>query len=127
MKLVLDTSIIIDYLRNGNKGREFFNAERAIADFYLPTIVIFELFSGKSTQSPATLKLISDFIKFFQRLELTESIAEQAGKIYRDTTTSLQVPDYIIGASALEVGGTVVTLNKKDFKQIPNLSIYPLA
>lgn len=126
MKLILDTSIIIDYLRNGKQGREFFDAERSIADFYLPTVVIFELFSGKSTQSPATLKLISDFIKFFQRVELTESIAEQAGKIYRDTTTSLQVPDYIIGASALEVGGTVVTLNKKDFEQIPHLSIYPL-
>lgn len=126
MKLVLDTSIIIDYLRGGKKGKEFFDAERAIADFYLPTIVIFELFSGKSTQNFSALEIVNDFIKFFQRIELTESIAEQAGKIYRDATTSLQVPDYIIGATALEVGGIVVTLNQKHFEQIPNIDLYPI-
>lgn len=126
MKLVLDTSIIIDYLRDGKKGVEFFDKERVISEFYLPTIVIFELFSGKSTQNFTALEIVNDFIKFFQRIELTESIAEQAGKIYRDVSTSLQVPDYIIAASALEVNATVVTLNKKHFEQIPNISIYPL-
>lgn len=126
MKLVLDTSIIIDYLRNDKRGVAFFNKEQEDIAFYLPTIVIFELFSGKSTQNFAKLKIIIDFIRYFQRIELTESIAERAGQIYRDISTTLQVPDYIIGASALEIGGMVVTLNRKHFEQIPNLAIYPL-
>lgn len=126
MKLVLDTSIIIDYLRNGKQGIEFFNKERAISEFFLPTIVIFELFSGKSTLNITALEIVNDFIKFFQRIELNENIAERAGKIYRDSTTFLQVPDYIIGASALEINAQVVTLNKKHFAQIPNINLYPL-
>ncbi len=126
MKLVLDTSIIIDYLRDGKTGGAFFNEEQEDVIFYLPTIVIFELLSGQSTKIPTKLKIINEFIKYFQRLELTESIAERAGTIYRDVTTKLEVPDYIIAASALEIGGTVVTLNTKHFQQIPGISIYPL-
>ncbi|HCB23099.1 TPA: VapC toxin family PIN domain ribonuclease, partial [Candidatus Daviesbacteria bacterium] len=119
MRLVLDTSIIIDYLRDGKIGVAFFNEEQEDITFYLPTIVIFELLSGQSTKIPTKLKIINEFLKYFQRIELTESIAERAGKIYRDITAKLEVPDYIIAASALEIGGTVVTLNTKHFQQIP--------
>lgn len=124
MNLVLDTSIVIDYLRNGEVGVAFFQEERADAAFYIPTIVIFELLSGQSTKDPAKLKSISEFLSFFTRIDLTESIAERAGEIYRDISKTLQVPDYIVAASALEIGGTVVTLNKKHFAQIPHLKLY---
>lgn len=124
MKLVLDTSIIIDYLRNGKVGVEFFNKVAEDTVFFIPTIVIFELFSGQSTKDPQKLKKIIDFIEYFQKIELTETIAQKAGEIYRDLSSTLQPPDYIIAASALETGGVVVTLNKKHFEPIPNLKLY---
>lgn len=123
MKLVVDTSILIDYLRNGQRGVAFFE-ERKEAKFFLPTIVIFELFSGKSTYDTEVRQKIMTFLKYFQRVELTEEIARRAGELYRDVSKTLQTPDYIIAASALEIGGTVATLNRKHFEEIPNLSLY---
>lgn len=126
MKLVLDTSIIVDFLRGGKIGAAFFNEEREDIAFYLPTIVVFELLSGQSTKDPIKLKKINDLIKHFQKVELTESIAKRGGIIYRDITPNLDVPDYIIAASALEIDGAVVTINRKHFEQIPNLTLFPL-
>jgi len=124
MKLVLDTSIIIDYLRNGKTGVNFFGTVEQSVEFYIPTIVIFELFSGQSTKNLNKLKIILDFIEFFVRIELNEAIARRSGELSRDLKTTLQIPDYIIAASAMEVGAQVVTLNKKHFEKIPGVNLY---
>lgn len=127
--LVVDTSILIDYFRGGAKGQQFVNkVERGkIEEIFLPTIVIFELFSGQSSKSPVAVHKILNLLKFFQRIELNEEIARRAGELYRDVNKTLQVPDYIIAASALSVNGEIVTLNRRHFEQIPNLSLYPLS
>lgn len=123
MKLVIDSSAIIDYLRGGIKWERFLLTIESSVDLYLPTIVIFELFSGKSSKKESDLV---DFIKHFKRIELNENIARKAGELYRDVSFILGVSDYIIAASALEIEAAVVTLNEKHFKQIPGLQIYPL-
>jgi predicted nucleic acid-binding protein len=127
MKLVIDTSILIDYLRNGSKGEEFFENKTVDQQFFLPTIVLFELFSGESTQNQDTVGKIRKFIRYFPRIELTESIAKKAGEIYRDIDKHLDVPDYIIAASAFEIHAQVVTLNQKHFQKIPGLNLYALS
>lgn len=66
---------------------------------------------------------IKNILHYLQRVELTEEIAKRAGELYRDISKTLQVPDYIIAASALTLGGRVLTLNKKHFQQIPGLAI----
>jgi predicted nucleic acid-binding protein len=126
MRVVVDTSILIDYLRGGIKWEEFLNRAEKDVELYLPTIVIFELFSGKSTANPKIAKDINEFITFFQKVELTEKIAKQAGALFRDVNKNLGAPDYIIAATALELHASLVTLNKKHFQQIKSLSLYPL-
>lgn len=129
MKIVADTSILIDYLRGGKVGARFIEDIEGDDDseLFLPTIVVFELFSGQSTKSPIVVNKILNLLKFFQRIELTEEIARQAGQLFRDTKKALQVPDCIIVASALQVNAQVITLNKKHFEQIPNINLYPLS
>lgn len=124
MKLVVDTSILIDYLRGGNKWEDVVREVKVEGEFFLPTIAIFELFAGESTRKPQTQKKILDIIDFFQKIELTEEIAKKAGELYRDIRKDLQSPDYIVAASALRIGGSVVTLNRKHFEQIPGLSLF---
>ena len=125
MKLVLDTSIIIDYLRGGNLWGNLLAKVDKTSVFYIPTIVIYELFSGKSTRNTKVTEKINIFLKYFERIELTEKIAKQAGQLYRDRGQAGAL-DYIIAASALDIGATVVTLNKKHFQQIPTFLLYPL-
>ena len=128
MKIIVDTSILIDYLRGGEKGVGFIEGVEGDDDLelFVPTIVVFELFSGQSTKSSIVVTKILNLLKFFQRIELTEDIAKRAGQLFRDTKKIFQVQDYIIAASALQLNATVATLNKKHFEQIPHLALYPL-
>ena len=86
MKIIVDTSILIDYLRGGKRGIQFIGEIEADenSELFLPTIVIFELFSGQSTKSPLIVTKILNLLKFFQRIELTEDIARFSGQLYRD-------------------------------------------
>lgn len=128
MKIVTDTSILIDYLRNGQKGIQFIKEIDGNEDLelFLPTIVIFELFSGQSTKNPLIVAKILNLLESFQRIELTEEIARVSGQLFRDTKKRIQVSDYIIAASALQINAQIVTLNQKHFAQIPNINLYPL-
>jgi len=62
MRLIIDTSILIDYLRGGIKWEELLRKFEKDTEIYLPTIVIFELFSGKSTSDPKVAKEINNFM-----------------------------------------------------------------
>lgn len=126
MKLVVDTSILIDHLRGGVAWRDFLARAEKDIEFFLPTIVIFELYSGKSTQDRHILHKVINLVRLFQTIELDGEIAIRAGELYRDVSKDLQVPDYIIAASALKIGGIVLTLNRKHFKLIPGVSLHPL-
>lgn len=126
MKVIVDSSIIIDYLRGGKKWDKFLNYIERDTQLFLPTVVIFELFSGSSTRNGRKLQEMIAFIHEFQRIDLNESIAKAAGELFRDVKMKIQAVDYIIAASALEIGGTVVTLNTKHFQKIPGIKTYPL-
>lgn len=126
MKVVVDSSIIIDYLRGGKKWDDFIESVERDTQLFLPTVVIFELFSGSSTRNGRKLQEMIVFIHEFQRIDLSESIAKFAGELFRDAKIKIQAADYIIAASALNIGATVLTLNKKHFQQIPHLPLYPL-
>lgn len=129
MKIVVDSSIIIDYLRGGKNWEELISSAETEQDvqLFLPTIVIFELYSGTSTKNVKKLQEMIYFISQFQRIDLNENIARLAGELSRDVQQHIQAPDYIIAASALQMNAQVVTLNKKHFEQIPNINLYPLS
>lgn len=127
MKLVVDTNILIDHLRGGKIWRKIADEIDDDTGLFVPTVVIFELFSGISTRNPLIVSQIYKLLGNFQRLDLNELIARQAGELYRDTKKTLEVPDYIIAASALSVNAQIVTLNQKHFTQIPGINLYPLS
>lgn len=127
MKIIIDSSVFIDFFRNGKAGDVIFNKIGKLdAEIFIPTIVIFELFSGQSSKKSLIQTKITNLIRTFKRIELTEEIAVRAGELYRQFGKHIGVSDYIIAASALDIGGTVVTLNRKHFEQIPGLPLLDL-
>ena len=127
MNYIFDTNIIIDALRQNKKAREVFKKfDNNNDDLFISSVVGFELFYGSSSKDAVQRKNIESFMKYFTEVDLTWKISKHAGEIYRDDTKGLEVPDYIIAATAMEIGAQVVTLNKKHFNQIPNLMLYPL-
>ena len=125
MKLVFDTSILINALRLKKEAKEVLaQFEETSDELFLPSIVGFELFSGESSSKMDQIKKIKEFLSFFEIVDLTWEIAENAGIIYRESIKGLEVPDYIVAATAMEIGASVVTLNIKHFSKIPGLAIY---
>lgn len=124
MKLVVDTSIIIDNLRNGPNWKRFLKHMSPEDELFIPTVVIVELYSGASTKDGRLVKKMNKTLSYFQRVLLTEDIAKRAGEIYRDGEKHFSLGDYIIAATALNMGAEVVTLNEKHFRKIPGIRIY---
>lgn len=124
MKVIVDTSTIIDYLRNGSVWQKFLDGAEEQTEVYLSTIAIFELFSGKSTRDYQEERKVLVFLKQFEQIKLDQKIAKRAGELYRELGKRFGPQDYIIAASALEVGGEILTLNTKHFSQIPGLRVY---
>ncbi len=125
MKLVFDTSVLIDALRLKKDARGIFaEVENKDYKLYLPSIVGFEIYSGESSKRPEQVKRIKEFLNYFEIVELDWNIAQKAGEIYRDYVSDLEVPDYIVAATAQEIGASVVTLNKKHFQKIPGILLY---
>src|SRR3989304_6209010 len=114
MRIIIDSSVFIDSLRGGKAGNVIFNKiEKLDAEIFIPTIVIFELFSGKSSKNSLIRAKITNLIRNFKMVELTEEIAIRAGGLYRKFGKHIGVSDYIIAASALDLGGKVATLPRK--------------
>jgi len=127
MNYIFDTNIIIDALRQNKKARQLFvDFDGALDNLFISSITAFELFSGKSSKDTTQSERITKLLSHFTEIDLNWKISKLAGEIYRDKVKGLEVPDYIIAATAMEIGAQVVTLNKKHFTQIPNLMIYQL-
>lgn len=122
MKVVIDSSIIIDFTRAGLGVLEFL-VELKKADkveILIPTIVVAELWAGQDIAEDDLEKLLSGFIQ----VELTEKIAKKTGEILRGKLASGF--DAIIAATALECGAQLATRNTKHFVGIKNLKIFGL-
>lgn len=120
-RVLIDTNIIIDYLRAGVETLTELMAlqlENKI-ELYLSSMSILELFSGTSSKigSDSILSLI-DALTI---VPLSAELAKFAGEIRREHNLSIAVSDLVIAASALSVGARLATRNKRHFRGIPKL------
>jgi predicted nucleic acid-binding protein len=124
MKLVFDTNILINHLRGGDVWDDILDKIDEDTKIYLPSIVMFELFSGQSSKNKKNFNKIMKLVKCFDLVDLDSEIAAKAGELYRDVSKSLEVSDYIVAATALHLKAEVVTLNRKHFRLIPELEVF---
>lgn len=123
-KLILDTSIIIDFLRSKNKENTFLFL--LIKQNYQLSISIMthtELFSGKSVWEDSRLYEALDKLCFgFRMLSIDHELSKKAGKIKAEYNTDLI--DAIIAATAIYHDLDLVTLNIKDFEEIEGINLF---
>jgi tRNA(fMet)-specific endonuclease VapC len=125
MNYIFDTSILIDALRRHKRARDVISKfEDSEDNLFISSVTAFELFAGQSSKDKTQKKLIANLLDYFNKVDISWKISKKAGEIFRDEVKGLGVPDYLIAATAIEVGAQVVTLNTKHFRQIRNLAIY---
>ncbi len=126
MKYLLDTDVIVNQLRGKRKIKENIIQEGTA----ISIITLGELLYGaeKSANKENSLAIINGFISDLQ-VEIL-GLNQEVMQIYAKTKKSLEVSgkrldefDLLIGATANAYSLSIVTLNLRHFKRIPNLKI----
>ena len=125
--VVLDTSIIIDHLRQKPETITLLckiNRKEGRRNLFISVITIQELYEGKSTLSESKLKEMLSVIAPLEILEYNREIAEIAGTVARDSKTTIEFADVAIAATCVFNDSKLFTLNTNHFKDIPDLELY---
>lgn len=126
MRILLDTSVLIDVLRNRNRRREFLTA-LLDKDHTLATTVlnIAELYAGmRSGEEQVTEALLNGLLC----LGITGHAARLAGQLkntWAKRGKTLALADTLIAAVAIDQHCALLTDNQKDFP-MQELHLYPL-
>jgi predicted nucleic acid-binding protein len=126
MRLLLDSSVLIDVLRSRHKRRQLL-ADLVLAGHSLATsaLNVAEVFAGMRPQEERQTK---EFLDALDCYALTHSSAKLAGTLkntWARKGRTLTLADAIVAAVALEHDCTLMTDNRKDFP-MPELEYYPL-
>lgn len=112
-KVLVDTDILIDFLRGREKARTFLSALLEDSAIYCSVITVAEIFAGmKEHERDKTVALIESL----NILDVTREIAEKAGQYKRDENRqSLELDDCFIAATAFVNGAVLATGNGKHY------------
>lgn len=127
-KVVIDTNIIIDHLRQGIKQKTKSQLEVIVEDGNIIPLIstgtMQELFAGQSSKKAKEDQKIKRVLALFRTIPVNEEVAETAGKIMRDTEPFVQFADAQIAATTILEKACLLTKNKKDFRRIKRLKLY---
>jgi predicted nucleic acid-binding protein len=125
-RIIVDTSIVIDYLRQKDKSKTAFYQIFTIPSNkpVLPSTVISELWAGKSMDNERTKKFVGKLISTCETIFPNLSTAQKTGQILKNTNYEISFQDAQIGAFAIENKLPVLTINKKDFMKIKNIRFF---
>jgi predicted nucleic acid-binding protein len=137
MGLILDSSVIIGEERKGNnahKALEGIAIRMAGEHVAISVLTLAELAHGvaraDSPQRKASrMQFLNEIMTALPFHPVTAAVALRAGQIDGDNTAKGIRPalsDLLIGATALELGFSVVTANVRHFQLIPGLHIITL-
>lgn len=123
-KILLDTSILIEYLRLKEKRNSNLSQilKERNAFLTIPLVVVSEVFSGKSLEKKEVHKEINQLLNIFEVLDFNLEIAKKTGELRR--IHELRLADAIIAATAIILDLPLATLNFKDFRKVAGLKLY---
>lgn len=119
--MLLDTNIVIEIFKGNSDIKDQLSGT---AILYISEITAMELYYGALNKRE--LQLIKSAIQCFTLLPVNSAISNTAlslTEVYAKSH-SIMIPDALIAATALQHHFELYTLNLKDFKFIPNLSLY---
>lgn len=119
--LLLDTDVIIDYLRGQTDAVAYL--EGLTNPLLISAVTVAELYVG--VREGEEREALDSFISAFELVTVDEDIAVKGGLYRRDYGKSYNVglADALIAATAEAKGATLVTLNKKHFPMLASVTI----
>lgn len=116
---LLDTDVLVDFLRGYSQGVTFVNAH--VDRIILSSIVVAELYAGVKGDDEQTA--LDQFVSLFRIVPVTTEIAKIGGLYKRQYGGShgVGLADAIIAASAKVENASLKTLNLKHYPMVEGL------
>lgn len=126
MKVLVDTSVFIDFSRTGEGDLIDLNilAKKNQIKLYTSSIVIAEYWAGDDMQYKKNTKRAEDIFLNLKNIDCDSRIAKIAGELIQKKY--IKGFDALIAATALSVNAQVATKNIKHFKKVPKLKIFSI-
>jgi predicted nucleic acid-binding protein len=122
MTALVDTSVLIDFLRGDTRASELLERERHEGPIHASEITRLEVLAGmRPKEESSTRRLLSALVWH----PLDEDIAERAGQLGREWLPShsgVDSADLAIAATALMLEAHVLTRNVRHFPMFPGLA-----
>ena len=126
-RILIDTSVIIDFLRKKNKQNSFlWKLKENNCRCFISIITVFELHVGAKTEQHKQDLL--NLLKYFEIISFTYEIALLSANIYKKLKSEnklINFNDIFIGATAISINLPLTTLNEKHFNRL-GVKIYKL-
>jgi tRNA(fMet)-specific endonuclease VapC len=120
---VLDSDVLIDYLRGAGPGRDLVREVRASLAFCVTAVTAFELALGHDyARAPAPI----DALLATRCLVLTRRAGVRAGVVLRELRAAgagVEIRDAMQAGICLEAGAPLVTRNVRHFARVPGLRV----
>ena len=116
---LVDTDVLIDFLRGNEKAIELINT--ISPHIILSPIVVAELFAG--VKGDDELSVLNNFISFFRIVPIDTEIAKMGGLYKRDFGKShgIGLADALLAATAYQENAEILTLNIKHYPMVNDL------
>lgn len=122
MRLILDSSLVIDHLRIKKLSSVFFKTWKE-HDLAISLITVAELYSGKSVQTlGAPREELEDILAGIQIVTPTIETVKLAGGLR--ARYQLSLGDALVAALAIEEKLPILTLDTKAFGKIKEIKLY---
>lgn len=124
--VVIDTNIIIDFVKGGKENKlEFYlyHQQKKQITLCISVITVFEYFSGISFIDHQLYKDSELLFSQFKIQEVNEQIAKIAARLNfeKKLYQYIDLADILIASTCLYLNATLLTKNKKHFKLIPGI------
>lgn len=123
MNLLLDTDVLIYFLRGDKRVRFLFTLHDR---FYYSYVTKKELLK-KPGLSQGERKKILNLLRRLRQVSITSDIASLADSLLRrHRSKGLQIADALIAATAIKIDAFLATYNQKHYRFIENLKLFPM-
>jgi predicted nucleic acid-binding protein len=121
--VLCDTNIFISAF-NGRTDAIDQLAKIGLAEIALSAVTVMELFQGMGNKNE--LAQMKKRIKFYDIIQIDNAVSEKAIEFIEKYKLShgIQIPDAIIGATAIVYQIPLYTYNVRDFDFLPGVSLY---
>lgn len=122
MTALIDTSVLVDYLRGHRAAADLLEQERVLAPLHASEITRLEVLAGmREGEQSATDSLLTTLVWH----PVDRAVAEQAGELGRRWLGShhnIAAADLAIAATAMMCGASLMTRNIRHFPMFSNLA-----